>query len=170
MTKKIKPATYIFFALLFIWSGIIFAMSAQVADESSKTSSTVCEDILRIADKDFEKLSPEKQSERIESLQFAVRKTAHFSAYSLLGILAFLAFRSVGIKKYPIFSVGYCLVYAASDEFHQLFVEGRSGELRDVGIDFGGAVTGTAFIYLIILLAKRISKKRKARLDALEKA
>lgn len=38
------------------------------------------------------------------------------------------------------------LLYALSDEFHQVFVPGRSGSLWDAGIDLVGILIG-AFIY-----------------------
>ena len=37
---------------------------------------------------------------------------------------------------------GIGALYACTDEFHQRFVPGRSGELRDVGIDCCGVLTG----------------------------
>lgn len=52
------------------------------------------------------------------------------------------------------------VIYAATDEIHQLFVSGRSGRITDVLIDGCGAVAGT----LIILLISRIivmCRKRK---------
>ena len=44
-------------------------------------------------------------------------------------------------------------LYAASDEFHQLFVEGRTCAFRDVCIDSAGAAAG-------ILIASIIKKKK----------
>ncbi|MEQ8199438.1 MAG: VanZ family protein [Clostridiaceae bacterium] len=41
-----------------------------------------------------------------------------------------------------------CLFYAATDEFHQLFVPGRSAMFTDVVIDFSGAAMGTVLFYI----------------------
>lgn len=47
----------------------------------------------------------------------------------------------------------FCIIYALSDEIHQLFVFGRSGELKDVLIDTIGSFLG------IILISKIINRK-----------
>ena len=49
-------------------------------------------------------------------------------------------------------------LYAATDEFHQLFIEGRSGELKDVAIDSTGALLG---LLLAFIFHKLIKNKRK---------
>jgi VanZ family protein len=41
-------------------------------------------------------------------------------------------------------------VYATSDEIHQLFVPGRSGEVRDVLIDTSAGLVGVVMTYFII--------------------
>ena len=46
--------------------------------------------------------------------------------------------------------------YACTDEFHQLFVNGRSGQLLDIFIDTLGAIFGVA---ILILLQKIIKRK-----------
>jgi VanZ family protein len=51
-------------------------------------------------------------------------------------------------------------LYAASDEFHQLFVPGRSGEVKDVLIDSAGAVTGALLFYLALRLYENYRKTK----------
>lgn len=50
-------------------------------------------------------------------------------------------------------------IYAISDEVHQLFVEGRSCELRDMLIDSAGVIAG-------VLLMSWLDKRRRRRLSA----
>lgn len=70
------------------------------------------------------------------------KKLAHFLAYA---ILALLVRRVTGEVAWPFWGVlVVTAVYAASDEFHQLFVPGRNGNLMDVIIDFLGSVAGLA--------------------------
>jgi VanZ family protein len=64
-------------------------------------------------------------------LDFLMKKSAHVIEYFILTIL--LA-KGLGLKKSPQ-SVIYALIYAFSDEIHQLFVPGRTGMLRDVLVD-----------------------------------
>ena len=81
----------------------------------------------------------------------------------ILGVLSFLAIISYEKLLFAMrltTNCGICLLYAASDEIHQLFVPGRSGEVRDVMIDFSGAVLGIALSMLVFLLICRIKKKR----------
>lgn len=74
-----------------------------------------------------------------------LRKLAHFSEYGLLGVLwgceLWLGphgqrLRGAGER------LGLCMFTACLDETIQLFVPGRSGEIRDVWIDVAGALTG----------------------------
>jgi len=67
----------------------------------------------------------------------------HSVEYLIMGFLAHLAFRtrplaySRGISS--VLAVLFCLAYAASDEFHQSFVGGRTPSIRDIGADVAGA-------------------------------
>lgn len=156
--KKIRPISVILIALVLLLSATIFIMSSQDADDSSETSGGVCEFLLKTFDSDFDELSEHEQLDRIESLQFWVRKAAHFSAYAVLCALAVCACLSLYLKPRlsAIISLSYALLFSISDEIHQSFVPGRSCELRDVIIDFSGAITGAIFILLI----RHIIKKR----------
>src|SRR5699024_8794631 len=79
----------------------------------------------------------------MELLHVIIRKGAHFSAYFILAIFVIFAlkqqvahFRSYGIA----FII--CFLFAASDEFHQLFIPGGSGEMKDVLLDSSGSFLG----------------------------
>ena len=56
-----------------------------------------------------------------------------------------------------------CLFYAVTDEYHQLFIAGRGSSIRDVLIDFGGAILGIEFFYLAYykIYVRYSFKKRK---------
>ena len=76
------------------------------------------------------------------------RKLAHFSEYALLALLVGRALASGGRSSIRVFgwTLGICLLYAASDEWHQSFVPLRTPSPVDVGIDMLGATSGaTAF-------------------------
>ena len=61
-------------------------------------------------------------------------------------------------KKTVIISFLGTFLYACSDEFHQLFIYGRSGEFRDVMIDSTGGIIGLLLIIFIVKY-KQINKK-----------
>ena len=56
-----------------------------------------------------------------------------------------------GIKgiRLPVISSIIAIVFAATDEFHQKFVPGRYGCLRDVFIDAAGSIIGLMIAYII---------------------
>lgn len=138
---------------------LIFCLSSQNAELSSQTSGSVIESVAGIFYPGFSDLSAAQQDEVIAAFQFIARKTAHFSLYAVLGVLSFLSVISYRNLKYScrlLISAGICLLYAASDEFHQLFVAGRSGEIRDVCIDFCGALLAITVLALLSRYIKRI--------------
>lgn len=142
---------------------LIFSLSSQNATVSSGTSGNVIRLIVGIFHPGFDNLPAAEQTEIVASLQFLARKSAHFSIYMILGVLSFLAvisYEKLLFAMRLLLSCGICLLYAASDEIHQLFVPGRSGEVRDVMIDFSGAVLGITLSALVFLLFCRIKKEK----------
>lgn len=140
---------------------LIFSLSSQNAETSSQTSGSVIESVAEIFYPGFSDMTETQQNEIIGALQFIVRKTAHFTLYAVLGALSFLSVISYRSLKYRLrifLSAGICLLYAASDEFHQLFVAGRSGEIRDICIDFCGSLLAITVLAILSRCIKRIYK------------
>ena len=74
---------------------------------------------------------------------FIVRKAAHITEYFILYLLIFNALYNDFSKKTALlFSLLFVFLYASTDEYHQLFVQGRSGKFRDVLIDTSGGTLG----------------------------
>ncbi|MBQ7160370.1 MAG: VanZ family protein, partial [Clostridia bacterium] len=57
-------------------------------------------------------------------------------------------------------SVLSAALFAASDELHQLFVPGRSGEIADIALDSGGALLGVIASYIITASVLKCIKRR----------
>lgn len=134
-----KKTHYINWFLVLFWMGTIFYLSHQPAQASRSLSEGLLGNLLHIV--------PHEQSPEIELLHALLRKSAHFIAYFLLAILLIRAMISDREKRSTVvrqssFAWFICFVYAASDEFHQTFIPGRSGEFRDVMIDSLGALLG----------------------------
>ncbi len=138
--------------LVIVWMVAIFMFSAQNADESSRMSMGVGETVGKVFVKEYESWSEEKQLSFIDSVEFPIRKLAHASEYTLLG---FLLMGALNGRKSRALLTG--VLYAASDEFHQLFVQGRSGQITDVMIDSGGVILGV----LIYCLFRRIIGEKR---------
>ena len=82
---------------------------------------------------------PDLPSNKIYWLDFIFKKSAHLTEF---GILLFLTFRALNYQLLN-YSILFSLLYAFSDEIHQLFVPGRSGQLTDVLIDLTGIIIAT---------------------------
>lgn len=150
----------VFLILVIINCILIFYFSNQVADVSSNSSGRVVNFIVHIIP--HLKNMPDDEKELICSqiLQPIVRKTAHFSIYTMLGffIMNFaLTFKQYKYRNFAI-SWGIGTLYAITDEFHQCFVPGRSCELRDMCIDSLGVFTGIVIAILCISMFRKINK------------
>ena len=156
-----KTRAVVFAVITVIWCCVIFFFSSQDADESSDLSDSfiysVCDALLP----DFEDYTEAQREQLLEDLTFGVRKTAHFTVYAFLGAFAFQALCIIGKKHVrAVSAVGFSCLYAASDEFHQTFVPGRSGEVRDVLIDTSGALLSVLISLLVIhFIGKRWNKE-----------
>lgn len=157
--QNIKIKSAVFCLLTLLWMTVIFMFSAKNADDSTEQSSFVTNILMNIFSNVYRNSDLSDKMQIIESMSFAIRKAAHFSIYSVLGLLSFLSvyYLTKFSNKTPFISLLICFIYACSDEIHQLFVPGRSGQLRDVFIDFSGALLMT----LIILAVRKIYRKIK---------
>ena len=95
-------------------------------------------------------------SDSIEAWHHLIRKCAHFTEYAVLGMTVVYAFgeKLKIIKKIIPAALGICVLYAATDEFHQYFVPNRMGTVGDVLLDSAGALTGI-LLFLLITAKKR---------------
>lgn len=128
------------------WMAVIFYLSHQPGSASSNLSSGVVAALLNLIDQ----VAPNLELD-LESFHTFVRKNAHFMAYFLLSLLSLNAWRSSGFHglRQLIFGFGMCVLFAMTDEIHQLFIQGRSGEVRDVLIDSAGAGLGVV-VYIAV--------------------
>ena len=143
---------------------IIFTFSSETAVDSSDTSERFMKVILDFLP--FTKgMSETSKLEFIESMDFLIRKCAHFTLYALLGFVTFGAVKSTfitDIKDKIKYSFLIALVYATFDEIHQYFVPGRACRLYDIAIDSVGSIFGiSVFLLLVYLSDKYLNKKAK---------
>jgi len=145
--------------LVIIWAGVIFFMSNMDTNESNsksmKTIDKAIESTLEVTNKTgiTDKHPTEnKKNQIITKLNIPLRKLAHASEYfifTLLLIIALINSGINGIKSYLI-AILICFLYACTDEYHQTFVIGRTGQFIDVLIDTLGG-----FIGLILFILKK---------------
>ena len=99
-----------------------------------------------------------------EGFHTILRKLAHFSEYGLLGVLWTIELwlgphrekRRGAMER-----LSFCMLTAFLDETIQLFVPGRSGEIRDVWIDIAGAWTGIMITTCLVCIAMKFRNRNK---------
>jgi VanZ family protein len=144
---------------------MIYIFSSKPADISSQSSMTITDVIYSV----YETISGQEvvgadRENALMNLNGIIRKLAHITEYALLSMsIAWpLWVTRPGLKGYKlaILTIGITIVYAATDEYHQTFVPGRSGEIRDVLIDSIGACIGFVIFKLLLFIASFSKKDR----------
>lgn len=138
--------------MLVLWMCFIFYMSSRSGSESQEQSDLV----LSILN--FLGLQLNENIKNIAS--FIVRKTAHVTEYMILYILIFRVVTLYSnTKKSKLIALLCMVLYASTDEIHQLFVPGRSGMVRDVFIDSIGGIIGVGITFIYENIKKKKSLK-----------
>ncbi len=137
-----------------VWYGGIFRFSAQTGASSSATSDGLAYWLLRRVYPAFFLLDEPEQANLLLAVTFCIRKAAHMAVYFILAALLMWAVQKLtertGRRAGTVVSL--CALLAGLDEFHQTFVAGRSGQLRDVCIDLAGC---GCFLLLWLLICQR---------------
>ena len=138
---------------------IIFAFSNQNGEQSGSISRKITI-IITENIKSIQKMKYEEREKILRKIEFFIRKLAHFSLYTMVGLLAMSLFSTYCIKLLKKVTISLCLglTYAISDEIHQNFIPGRASSIKDVGIDTLGVIFG---IILVVTLLKIIKKYKK---------
>ena len=85
-----------------------------------------------------------------------LRKGAHFVEFAGLGLcLCNALYASFGHRLTPVFALVGTVIYAISDEVHQIFSEGRACQITDVLIDSAGALSGIVIAFLVYKIIRR---------------
>lgn len=145
----------IFTILTIIWMSIIFLLSNQKAVASTKVSNSFIDrTIINIYETFKGDVGEDEKLSIKEKFSLPVRKLAHFTVYFILGILILCTLNEyrVDSKSIVYYAILLCFIYACTDEIHQLFVLGRSGEFKDVVLDTVGSIIG------ILLLKGKVVK------------
>jgi VanZ family protein len=116
-----------------LWAGLIFAFSTR----------------------------PNLRFVQADDVDFVVRKAGHMFAFGVLAVLLWRALAAASVGRALLWSWVLATAYAATDEFHQSFTQGRHASAVDVGIDSAGAV-----IALCLLVAWLSIRRTSDRSDA----
>lgn len=124
-----------------LWMGLIFFLSHQDGNTSTLQSGIVL-DFLRSIGIQF-------TPDTLPIFTGVIRKGAHFTEYAILYFLL----TKIPLKPLACFTI--LLLFSLSDEWHQTFVPGRSGQLSDVGIDLLGGI----FVMLVLCINNQFKSK-----------
>lgn len=144
----------------------IFCFSSQDGEESSavsrKVTTAVTQNVKKIQDMDS------KQRElTLDKIEHFIRKIAHFSIYTLVGILmmALMSTYDISKRKQILISIFIGMMYATSDEIHQYFVPERTALFTDVLIDTTGVCLGALIVLVVLQIYIKIRKKRQKSIE-----
>lgn len=163
--KLLSVATHI---LLVLWMFFIFDMSAKQGEDSAELSGGVSYLFMQIWNALF-RLNWDENTllEMAQTWDYPIRKLAHMTEF---GILAMLAYQTLGsytkrwknafgrfLQMRYVSAWSFTALYAVTDEIHQLFVPGRSGNPLDVCVDSTGALLALLFVWCVtkIFIRKR---------------
>ena len=140
-----------------LWMAFIFYQSSQTSQQSNELSHEIVNYIGSQQKEETKVETPEsmviqESKSSFEQVNVFIRKSAHAFEFFILAILlawVLIEYHILGWKV-TVMTLLAVLLYAMSDEFHQLFVEGRSARIFDVTVDFVGGVIGISFVQLIL--------------------
>lgn len=163
MMEKVRTIAGI---LALLWMCVIFAFSAQQEEESSEVSEAFSYRIVSSTGRFFHLNLDDEEVRRIANvIEGAVRKAAHMTEFGILSVLIYiwLGKWEITVKNRMVIAAVLTMLYAASDEFHQLFVPGRAGRIVDVLIDSMGAILGVVIFVGVKKCISFLWNRRKSR-------
>ena len=131
MRKSGKAAAL--WAAAALWTALLFYLAAQNGAESGALSGRILQIVLRILP---------GLADAQDILHTALRKLAHFGGFMIEGFLIAMAIKRTWPQIWLRIGAPVCALLAVLNEITQLFSGGRSCEIRDMLIDFCGALLG----------------------------
>ena len=170
MEKKRVVVVIIFCVIALLWILGIYKLSSMNTSNSNGKSSGIIgvfiEDTLEVTNK-YGITNSHPDDGKIEKasglLNAPLRKIVHASVYFVLAIvIIFVTNYLFYNKRYllsSIITIVLIILLASFDEFHQTFVDGRTGSVKDVLIDTAGGMVGILFYGSYYYVYKRGYKR-----------
>ncbi len=150
--------TRFFLAAAILTAALIFYFSTQAGPESAELSDGVTLAVAKVVRPNYEALPSVQRLSFLETLSLIVRKCAHFGEFALLAfnLMGWLRLRRWERPRVAALPWAWLIatLYAATDEWHQSFVEARGPALLDVGIDSAGALTGALVMLALLMIVE----------------
>jgi len=127
---------------------MLLVFSASSDTQSYRHTSSLFEPLLHW-------LFPQMSPATVDFIHHLFRKTGHFTEFAVLALLLWRAIRQPQQNDRRAWrwdeaglALSVVFLYAASDELHQVFVNGRTALVSDVFIDTAGGATGLLLLWL----------------------
>ena len=151
--KRLCSPAFAWGALLALWVCFIWGHSMVQGPASSSESGFVYELLMPI----FVRFGIYER----DVCTFVIRKTAHFSEYLILGLIAVNFIKALkrqgdAAPNLQTAILVACALVPVLDETLQLFVPGRSGSPRDVAIDVCGLAVGTCLATVVVRYRRKV--------------
>ena len=159
--KKLKPLSFLPLILMLM---IIFSFSAQDGNDSGELSYEISYKIIEVKNNIFHENKTEAEiAKGACDIHFYVRKAGHMTEYFMLCLTIIFPFYLYGMRGWKLFVMAVIMsaCFAAGDEYHQSFVDGRGPSIIDVGIDTSGATIGAAVSALLLKIKEKIKNVEK---------
>lgn len=140
--RKNIPLAIVFWIMTVVMAYLIFSFSCDTGEESAEFS-------MNFISRFFELLMKYIPHE-------VFRKIAHFCEFASLGFSLGGSIKFTFDKNNVFYSWIPGILYAVSDEIHQIFVPGRACRAFDVFVDSGGVLTGILVFMLFVLIVEKI--------------
>lgn len=171
MTTGKKIFIIVYAILIIFWGGTIYYLSSMNSSNSNSSSSGIIgifiEDSVKVTNKAGLSNSHPNESKIDKAsklLNAPLRKMMHATVYFILAIMIMLFINVMQNKKRfflaLLITIVICFIFACTDEYHQTFVGGRTGQFKDVIIDTSGALVGS-MLYATYFIAYKIGTKSK---------
>lgn len=162
MKKSIKIGILLLIAIA--WMFCIFKLSGMTSKNSNGKSTGIIslfiEDALDITNEygiTNSHPNDEKLARASELINAPMRKVIHASVYFVLAFFVMIVLNIIfDHKKYwltLLIALIICIGFAATDEYHQTYVNGRTGQVMDVIIDSAGAIVRN---YVLLYISNSI--------------
>lgn len=173
----------VFLCLTIGWMCFIFYQGSRQLDESYSQSDVIVDQVMEMIETVQETFkekyestetnqmatpTPEHQVDETalakkkfrKDIAYVIRKSAHFFEYGLLSALLaidFYLFKQSRLNL-VIYSLFITLLCAVGDEFYQSFI-GRGSNVRDIVIDFSGALFGIICVGVMLWIVRKLKSK-----------
>jgi len=171
--KKIKfhnmkrwAVTIVAALFLLVLYRIIFGFSAQDSEQSGSLSLMISEKCIELVNS----ISGRHWSDMVMNelalyFEHPLRKLAHFTEYTCMGVLVYTMWRPWKRCDKRLYGIAVLWVFisAAFDEIHQYFVPGRYGSFADVLLDTCGGAFGVLLCVCLEKICLRIIRRRNPK-------